>query len=176
MLEIMKATRMDSDIPQEEMNSATRDIFAFIKSMKKLQTRKYMIGGLLGLLVLTLLLWTSSQIYGYYHPYLEITCGTAHSEDFFRTQPLVFIKEKSLLGYSDDIKQKLATWSEATTAIEITLGEQYEKPMSILNHFEIQNGKTYIYYKGFAKSKTTGEMVIISETIVLDFVLTENLP
>lgn len=80
------------------------------------------------------------------------------------------------MGYSDDIKQKLATWSEATTAIEITLGEQYEKPMSILNHFEIQNGKTYIYYEGFAKSKTTGEMVIISETIVLDFVLTENLP
>ena len=48
--------------------------------------------------------------------------------------------------------------------------------MSILNHFEIQNGKTYIYYKGFAKSKTTGEMVTISETIVLDFVLTWNLP
>ena len=176
VLEIMKATRMDSHIPQEEMNSATRDIFAFLKSMKKFQTRKYFVCGLLGLLVLTLFLWVGSQVYGYYHPYLRITCGTAHSEDFFKTNPLVIIQEKSLLGYSNDIKQKLAAWSEATTAMEISFGEQYEKPMSILNHFEIKNGKTYIYYKGFAKSKTTGEMISISETVVLDFVLTENLP
>ena len=176
VLEIMKATRMDSDIAQEEINSATRDIFAFLKSMNKFQTRKYIIGGLLGLVLLTLLLWAGSQIYGYYHPYLKITCGTAHSEDFFKTQPLVIIQEKSLFGYSNEIKQKLRAWSEATTDMEISFGERYEKPMSILNHFEIKNGKTYIYYKGFAKSKTTGEMVTILETVVLDFVLTENLP
>lgn len=63
-----------------------------------------------------------------------------------------------------------------TTAMEISFGEQYEKTMSILNHFEIRNDKTYIYYKGFAKSKTTGEVVSISKTVVLDFVLTKNMP
>lgn len=176
VLEIMKAQRMNNTILQEEVNSATKDIFTFVKNMEKLRTKNFFVCGLIGVCILVFLLWISSQIYGYYHPYLEITYSTAHNEDFFKTSPLVVIREKSLFGYSNDIKQKMMAWSEATTSMEISFGEQYEKPMSILNRFEIRNGRTYIYYNGFAKSKFTGDMVPISETIMFDFVLTENLP
>lgn len=176
IIDIMKAERMNTSIPQEEMNSATKDIFSFVKNVKKIQTKKNIVKGLLAMLVLGICLWIGTQIYGYHHPYLEISYGTAHSDNILKTMPTVIIIEKSLLGYSSEIKQQLKEWHIAVTDMEVSFNNHYEKPLCIINDFEVKNGKTYVYYKGFGMSKATGELESISEVIVFDFVLTENLP
>lgn len=176
IIEIMKAERITTKIPQEEMNSATKDIFSFYKSMKKIQTRQVVLRSLVAVLLLGLILWIGGQVYAYYNPYLAISYGTAHDDDILKTSPHVIIIDKSLFGYSGTIKQQLQEWHVAVTDMEIALQSQYEKPLAVVNEFEIKNGKTYVYYKGFGTSKTTGEPESINQVIVFDFVLTENLP
>lgn len=176
IIEIMKAERVETTLPQEEINSATKDIFSFVTKVREMQTQKWVTKGLFVALTLCICIWLGVQIYGYHHPYLEITYGTAHGENIYMTSPLIFIQEKSLLGYSQEIKQHLKEWSEVTSEMHISLDNQYEKPLSIVNEFEIKNGKTYIYYKGFGTSKSTGELESINKVISFDFVLTENLP
>ncbi len=176
IIELMKAQRAETSLPQKEMNSATKDIFSFLKSANKLQTRKNMFRALFAGALLCLCIWAGWQVYAYYNPYLEIRCGTAHNNDILKTSPLVIIIDKSLLGYSDAIKQQLKEWHVAVTDMEIAIGNKYTKPMAVINEFEIKNDKTYVYYKGFGTSKTTGELETINEVIVFDFVLTENLP
>lgn len=176
IIEIMKAEHITTKIPQEEMNSATKDIFSFYKNMKKIQTRQVVLRSLVAVLLLGLILWIGGQVYAYYNPYLAISYGTAHDDDILKTSPHVIIIDKSLFGYSDTIKQQLQEWHVAVTDMEIALQSQYEKPLAVVNEFEIKNGKTYVYYKGFGTSKTTGEPESINQVIVFDFVLTENLP
>lgn len=176
VIELMKAQRIETTISQEEMNSATKDIFSFVKSAKKLQTRKNIFRGLIASALLCLCIWTGWQIYAYYNPYLEIICATAHDNDIYHSAPHVLIIDKSLLGVSEEIKRQLREWHVATTDMEIAIGNKYEKPLAVINEFEIKNDKTYVYYRGFGTSRTTGDLETINEVIVFDFVLTENLP
>lgn len=176
IIELMKAQRAETSLPQEEMNSATKDIFFFLKSANKLRTRKNMFRVLFAAALLCLCIWAGGQVYAYYNPYLAISYGTAHDDDILKTSPHVIIIDKSLLGYSDAIRQQLKEWHVAVTDMEIAIGNKYTKPMAVINEFEIKNDKTYVYYKGFGTSKTTGELESINEVIVFDFVLTENLP
>lgn len=176
IIEIMKAQRAESAILQKEMDSATKDIFSFVKGLQKMHTRKNMFRALIAGALLCLCFWMSWQVYAYYNPYLEISYGTAHDDDILKTMPTVIIIDKSLLGYSSEIKQKLQEWHVAVTNMEISIQNQYEKPLAVVNEFEVKNGKTYIYYKGFGTSKTTGELESINKVITFDFVLTENLP
>lgn len=176
IIEIMKAQRVETAIPQEEMNATTKDVFSFVKSMKKMQTKKNMLRGLIAVILFSVCLWTGWQVYAYYNPYLEIICATAHDDDIYHSAPHVLIIDKSLLGISEDIKRQLREWHVTVTDMEITIGNKYEKPLAVINEFEVKNGKTYVYYKGFGTSKTTGELESINEVIVFNFVLTENLP
>ena len=176
IIELIKAQRVETSIPSEEMDSAAKDIFSFLKGARKLQTRTNIFRGLIACALLCLCIWAGWQIYAYYNPYLEIRCGTAHDDDILKTYPHVIIIDKSLFGYSDIVKQQLKEWHVAVTDMEIAIGNKYTKPMAVINEFEIKNDKTYVYYKGFGTSKTTGESEIINEVIVFDFVLTENLP
>lgn len=176
IIELMKAQRVETTIPQEEMNSATKDVFSFVKITNKIQTKKIMLRSLIAVILLSVCLWIGWQVYAYYNPYLEIICATAHDDDIYHSTPHVLIIDKSLLGVSEDIKRQLREWHVATTDMEVTIGNKYEKPLAVINEFEVKNDKTYVYYKGFGTSKTTGELESINEVIVFDFILTENLP
>lgn len=176
IIEIMKAQHVETAIPQEEMNAATKDVFSFVNIMKKMQTKKIVFRGLIAIILFSICLWTGWQVYAYYNPYLEIICATAHDDDIYHSTPHVLIIDKSLLGVSEKIKEQLQEWHVATTDMEVTIGNKYEKPLAIINEFEIKNNKTYVYYKGFGTSRATGNLEAINETIVFDFVLTENLP
>ncbi len=176
IIEIMKAQHVETTIPQEEMNSATKDVFSFVKIMKKIQTKKIMLRSLIAVILLIVCLWIGWQVYEYYNPYLEIICATAHDDNIYHSAPHVLIIDKSLLGVSEEIKGQLREWHVATTDMEIAIGNKYEKPLAVINEFEIKNNKTYVYYKGFGTSRTTGNLEAINETIVFDFILTENLP
>ncbi len=176
IIELMKTQRIKTTFPQEEMNSATKDIFSFVKSAKRLQTRKIIFRSLIASVFLCLCIWIGWQVYAYYNPYLEITCATAHDNDIYHSVPHVLIIDKSLLGVSEEIKRQLREWHVATTDMEVAIGNKYEKPLAVINTFEIKNDKTYVYYKGFGTSKTTGDLETINEVIIFDFVLTEKLP
>ncbi|MBQ7774895.1 MAG: helix-turn-helix transcriptional regulator [Lachnospiraceae bacterium] len=176
VMELIKTERITTSFPQVEVSSVVKDTFSFAAQLKKLHTKALLLKVFCGGVILLVVLLLGSQIYGYYHPYLEINFALGSSEDFYKTMPTIFIQEKSVLGYSSQIKDKLREWGVKTTEMEVHFGETYEKPICIVNSVRIDDGWTILTYQGFAKSKATGELVNVYERICFDFILTENLP
>lgn len=58
--------------------------------------------------------------------------------------------------------------------MELALSREYDKPMCIVGNVFVKDGQTVFTYKGFAKSKN-GEFTAIDETVIFDFVITENI-
>lgn len=173
IVEIMKAERIQAEIPKAEASTAIRDSFLLTKLRRK-KKKKLMVSGLLAVLLLSVCMWFGTQIYYYFHPHFQIGYATAHSENVYATMPTLAILRESRFGMSDETKLHIQEWLDKTAEMQVYLGQNYDKPKSILCRVNVSNEQTIITYEGIAKSKD-GEMVIVKEEIILDFVLTTDI-
>ena len=66
-------------------------------------------------------------------------------------------------------------WWTATNEVEVWLRTELKKPINVTSNVEIVDGKTVITYKGTALS-LENETISIDKQIVMDFVVSKNIP
>lgn len=173
IVEIMKAERIQAELPKADASTAIRDSFALTKLRRK-KSKKRLVTVVLAIIILFICIWVGIQIHYYFHPHFQINYATSHSENVYATMPTLAILKESRFGMSDETKTHIQEWLDKTAEMQLYLGQNYDKPKSILCQVKVSNGQTIIAYEGIAKSKD-GEMVIVKEEIALDFILTTDI-
>lgn len=108
------------------------------------------------------------QFYRYHHPKLEIAYGV--SADGATSMPRLLISGESMWGYSDSVKEHIATYSEQEGAMERYLLTTYHSPRVLQTHVEIKDGQTILTFTGQGTLED-GTVSEINEQLVFDFIL-----
>lgn len=108
------------------------------------------------------------QLYRYHHPQLEITYSV--SEDGATSMPRLLVSGVSMWGYSNLVKEHIATYSEQEGAMERYLLTTYHSPRVLQTNVEIKDGQTILTYTGQGTLED-GTVSEINEQLVFDFIL-----
>ncbi len=142
--------------------------------VKKMKPRK------LAILILAAVLlaggiWGTVEAYLYCHPKVIITYSDQESEDQYLSLPMYLIVPRSRFGNAARFEEEMKEWALATNEITEWIYYELEKPKYITSKVEIVGDRTVITYQGTAVS-AEGETMEIDREVVLDFVVSRNLP
>lgn len=112
------------------------------------------------------------QLYRYHHPRLEITYSV--SADGTTSMPRLLISKESLWGYSDLVREHIATYSEQESAMERYLLTTYHSPRVLSAHVETKDGQTILTFTGQGTLEN-GTVSEINEQLIFDFILTHDI-
>lgn len=142
--------------------------------VKRMKPRKVFVI-ILALILLAGGIWGIGEVYLYYHPEVIITYSDQESEDQYLSLPMYLIVPRSRFGNAARFEDEMKEWALATNEITEWIYYDLEKPKYITSKVEIVDGKTVITYQGTAVS-AEGDVLEIDREIVLDFVVSRNLP
>ena len=120
-------------------------------------------------------IWSAREIYGYYNPNVIISYRVEEKEELYLSMPSYAIEARSKLGYANRYNEEMKDWWTATNEVEVWLRTELKKPINVTSNVEIVDGKTVITYKGTALS-LENETISIDKQIVMDFVVSKNIP
>ena len=120
-------------------------------------------------------IWSAREIYGYYNPNVIISYRVEEKEDLYLSMPSYAIEARSKFGYANRYNEEMKDWWTATNEVEVWLRTELKKPIIVTSNVEIVDGKTVITYKGTALS-LENETISIDKQIVMDFVVSKNIP
>lgn len=120
-------------------------------------------------------IWSAREIYGYYNPNVIISYRVEEKEDLYLSMPSYAIEARSKFGYANRYNEEMKDWWTATNEVEVWLRTELKKPINVTSNVEIVDGKTVITYKGTALS-LENETISIDKQIVMDFVVSKNIP
>lgn len=115
------------------------------------------------------------EVYLYNNPEIIITYAHMESEDSYMSLPTYVIVPRSRFGNAARYDQEMRAWFVATNEVTEWLYSNFDKPRHVNSNVEIVDGKTVITYKGTAVS-LDGQETEIDRTVILDFVVSKNLP
>lgn len=130
---------------------------------------------ILVVVILTGGIWGIRETYLYNHPDVIISYTTQESEDMYLSLPMYLIVPRSRFGNAARFDEEMREWGLATNEVTDWIYLDFEKPKYITSKVEIVDGKTIITYQGTAVS-LDGEVTEINREVVLDFVVSRNLP
>jgi hypothetical protein len=137
------------------------------------QRKKYVLGTLLLVVVISVVIFGAVQLYWYNNPYLEI--GYSISEDGVNTLPRLVFSERSIFGCSETAKERVAEYAEKEGSMEQYIFTTYQAPLTVVSHVENQNGQTILTFTGKGTLEN-GDESEFEESIVFDYILAENIP
>ncbi len=130
---------------------------------------------ILAVVILTGGIWGIRETYLYNHPDIIISYTTQESEDVYLSLPMYLIVPRSRFGNATRFDKEMREWGLATNEVADWIYLDFQKPKYITSKVEIVDGKTVITYQGTAVS-LDGEVTEIDREVVLDFVVSRNLP
>ena len=113
--------------------------------------------------LIIILLGLLYHAYLYFVPKIQVVESVAQSENFYMELPIVIFEKESVFGVRQNVRDRVATFTNEIALFQTELGTAYSKPMNICCEITSKGNQVKVTFSGTVTGNDGQEISINNE-------------